>query len=57
MVARDLDGSSQTGPVRVTQALHGAFLTLAAVTVLSSLTFWRLAPEDGQSVSRGEQAA
>jgi hypothetical protein len=25
--------------------------------VLSSLTFWRLAPEDGQSVSRGEQAA
>jgi EmrB/QacA subfamily drug resistance transporter len=52
-----LDGLPQTDQAQVTQALHGAFLTLAAVTVLSSLTFWRLAPEDGQSVSRGEQAA
>lgn len=52
-----LDGLPQTDHALVTQALHHAFVTLAAVTVLSSLTFWRLAPDDGQSVSRGEPAA
>ncbi|HEY5798893.1 MAG TPA: MFS transporter [Burkholderiaceae bacterium] len=37
----------------VTQALHAAFLTLAALTAVSSLAFWRLRPDDGESVTRG----
>ena len=34
-------------------ALHHAFLTLGVLTMLSSLSFWTLRPEDGESVSRG----
>jgi hypothetical protein len=37
----------------VTGALHHAFLTLGAVTMLSSLSFWALRPGDGDSVSKG----
>jgi hypothetical protein len=37
----------------VVNALHHAFLTLAVITALSSLTFWRLRREDGESISRG----
>jgi MFS family permease len=48
-----LAGLPQTDSLAVTQALHRAFLALAAVTVLSSLSFWSLRPEDGESVSRG----
>jgi hypothetical protein len=33
--------------------LHHALLTLSALTILSSLTFWTLRPEDGESVSKG----
>src|SRR5262245_8222101 len=46
----------QTDHVAVTRALHGAFLTLGALTVLSSLSFWSLRPNDGESVSRGKRA-
>ncbi|WP_296894673.1 DHA2 family efflux MFS transporter permease subunit [Thiobacillus sp.] len=43
----------QTDRVAVTTALHHAFLTLAGLTILSSLSFWPLRPGDGESVSRG----
>lgn len=43
----------QTDQVMVTQALHHAFLALAAVTVVSALMFWRLRPDDGSSISGG----
>lgn len=43
----------QTDRVAVATALHHAFLTLAGLTILSSLSFWSLRPGDGESVSRG----
>jgi EmrB/QacA subfamily drug resistance transporter len=43
----------QTDRAAVTTALHSAFLTLGALTMLSSLSFWSLHPRDGESVSRG----
>lgn len=43
----------QTDRVAVTHALHHAFLTLGGLTILSSLSFWTLRSEDGESVSRG----
>ncbi len=43
----------QTDRAAVTSALHYAFLTLGGLTMLSSLSFWWLRPEDGESVSRG----
>lgn len=43
----------QTDRVAVTTALHHAFLTLAGLTILSSLSFWSLRLGDGESVSRG----
>jgi EmrB/QacA subfamily drug resistance transporter len=46
-------GLPQTDHVHVTGALHKAFLALAAITVVSSLSFWRLQPDDGEAVSRG----
>jgi EmrB/QacA subfamily drug resistance transporter len=45
----------QTNQVMVTSALHHAFLTLAATTMLSSVVFWRLRRNDGESISRGKQ--
>lgn len=48
-----LAGMPQRDPLAVTGALHHAFLTLAALTLVSSLTFWALRPEDGESVSKG----
>jgi EmrB/QacA subfamily drug resistance transporter len=45
----------QTDHIAVTNALHGAFLTLGAVTMLSSLSFWGLRSDDGQSVSGGKR--
>ncbi|HEU4460355.1 MAG TPA: DHA2 family efflux MFS transporter permease subunit [Methylibium sp.] len=47
----------QTDRVAVANALHHAFVTLGAVTVLSSLSFWTLRRDDGASVSRGEAPA
>ena len=41
----------QTDRVAVTGALHHAFLTLGALTILSLLSFWTLRPNDGESVS------
>lgn len=43
----------QTDRVAVTTALHHAFLTLAGLTIVSSLSFWSLRPRDGESVSGG----
>lgn len=47
----------QTEPAMVTRALHHAFVALAAVTMASSLIFWRLRRNDGESISRGQTAA
>ena len=46
----DLPQSDRTA---VLGALHGAFLTLGGLTLLSSLAFWTLRRGDGDSVSRG----
>jgi hypothetical protein len=43
----------QTERVLVTSALHHGFLTLSVITLVSSVTFWRLRHEDGESISRG----
>jgi len=43
----------QSDRVAVTNALHHAFLTLGALTMISSLSFWTLRAKDGESVSRG----
>jgi MFS family permease len=48
-----LNGLSQSDRVAVTSSLHHAFLALAALTVVSSLSFWTLQPQDGESVSKG----
>lgn len=41
----------QSNQIAVTSALHHAFLTIGVLTLLSSLTFWTLRPDDGASVS------
>jgi Na+/melibiose symporter-like transporter len=43
----------QSDRMALTSALHHAFVTLGALTILSSLAFWTLRPGDGESVSRG----
>ena len=48
-----LEGLSQANQGAVTGALHRAFLTLACMTALSSLSFWSLRAGDGESVSKG----
>jgi FtsH-binding integral membrane protein len=40
----------------VAHALHHGFLTLAAITLISSTTFWTLRRDDGESVSKGADA-
>jgi len=45
----------QTEQVAVTNALHRTFLTVGGLTILSSLSFWTLRPDDGDNVSRGKQ--
>jgi MFS family permease len=47
----------QTDHLAVTAALHHTFLTLAGLTLLSSLSFWSLHPHDGESVSKGTVGA
>ncbi len=44
----------QSDRVAVTEALHHAFLTLGALTMISSISFWTLRPTDGESVSQGQ---
>ena len=46
----EIDDAYRINP-DVTLALHNAFLVLAVVTVLSSLSFWGLHRDDGTSVS------
>jgi EmrB/QacA subfamily drug resistance transporter len=41
----------QTDTVNFVRALHHSYLALGTVTVLSSLMFWRLQPNDGNNVS------
>jgi len=47
----------QSDRVAVTNALHHAFLTLGALTMISSLSFWTLRAKDGESVSQGQVTA
>lgn len=44
---------AQSDRAAVLSALHHAFLTIGAITLLSSLAFWTLRRDDGESVSRG----
>ena len=46
----------QTNRVMVTSALHSAFVALSVLTILSSLAFWGLRREDGESISKGKKA-
>ncbi|MEO5671599.1 MAG: DHA2 family efflux MFS transporter permease subunit [Ramlibacter sp.] len=50
-----LAGLPQTDHLLVTSALHHAFLTLSVITLVSSLSFWRLKPDDGEALSRGKE--
>jgi EmrB/QacA subfamily drug resistance transporter len=50
-----LGGLPQTEQLAVTNALHHTFLTVGGLTILSSLSFWTLRPDDGDNVSRGKQ--
>ena len=43
----------QSDQAAVTGALHQAFLTLGGLTLISSLSFWTLRANDGESVSKG----
>jgi EmrB/QacA subfamily drug resistance transporter len=47
----------QTNGGMVTSALHSAFVALSVVTILSSLAFWGLRREDGESISKGAKVA
>ena len=46
----------QSDRVQLTGALHHAFLALAALTILSSLTFWTLRRDGGESISKGSDS-
>ena len=46
----------QSDHVAVTNALHHGFLTLSVITLTSSLSFWALRKNDGESVSKGAAA-
>jgi len=48
-----LGDRSQADPVAVTGAVHAAFLTLSALTMLSAWSFSTLRTDDGRAVSRG----
>ena len=52
-----LGSVSQSDAAAVTRALHLTFLTVGALTMLSSLAFWTLRPGDGANVSRGKAPA
>ncbi len=47
-----LGGAPQSDTRAVISALHGAYLSLGALTIVSSLSFWTLRASDGASVSR-----
>jgi MFS family permease len=46
----------QSDRLALTSALHHAFVTLAVVTVLSSVMFWRLRRTDGETISKANAA-
>ena len=48
---------SQTNGGQVTQAIHHGFMALAILTLFSSLVFWRLRSDDGDSISRSRGVA
>jgi MFS family permease len=50
-----LGGLPQTDQLAITIALHRTFLTVGGLTILSSLSFWTLRPNDGNNVSGGKQ--
>ncbi len=43
----------QSDRVAVTNALHHAFITLGCLTIISSLSFWTLRKNDGDTISGG----
>lgn len=45
---------AQDNRAAVSQALHYGFATLALMTVLSTVVFWRLRRNDGDSISHGQ---
>jgi MFS family permease len=51
-----LGGVPQTNHEMVRGALHHAFAALSVITMCSSIVFWRLRPNDGESISRGNAA-
>jgi MFS family permease len=51
-----LSGLPQSDHMAVTRALHHGYLMMAGVTLVSSLAFWGLRKNDGESVSKGAQA-
>jgi EmrB/QacA subfamily drug resistance transporter len=63
LAAAYLHGAPQSDHPAFLSALHKSFLTLGALTILSSATFWRLRADDGNTVSgrsradEGESAA
>jgi EmrB/QacA subfamily drug resistance transporter len=46
-----LQGLDQSNPAEVVPALHAAFITMGAIVMLSSVTYWRLHGDDGNNVS------
>ena len=57
IAAAYLGSQPQTDQPAIMGALHHTFLTLGALTILSSLVFRTLRPNDGESVSRGQPDA
>ena len=57
IAAAYLGSQPQTNQPAIMGALHHTFLTLGTLTVLSSLVFRTLHPNDGESVSRGQPDA
>lgn len=57
VAAAYLDGLPQTSAAAVSGALHHAFLTVAGLTLVSSMVFWRLRVDDGESVTGGPGAS
>ena len=47
----------QSDHVAVTRALHHGYITMSVLTLISSLAFWGLRKNDGESVSKGAPAA
>jgi len=46
-----LSGLDQTNPAQILPALHRVFLTMGALTILSSLCYLRLRPNDANNIS------